>query len=200
MKHTDRGAEVVGQASLYALGALLADEARDFEAHLESGCAECVAEVKPAQLVVWALGLAALPLDPPASVREKLLAQLTRTPTSAQSFAPDSFVTVRAHEGEWRQIFEGVSVKQLFADKDRGTVTSLYKVGPGARIPTHSHVGLEQCLVLEGDFNLNDEVYGPGDFTCAMAGSVHDVSYSQGGALLLIVAAAGYHMSDRPTA
>ena len=200
MKHTDRGAEVIEQASLYALGALLEDEARDFEAHLKTGCAECVAEVKPARLVVSALGLAALPLDPPAGVREKLLAQLSRTTTSAQSFALDSFVTIRANEGEWRQIFEGVSVKQLFADKERGTVTSLYKVGPGAHIPPHNHAGLEQCLILEGDFTLNDEVYGPGDFTCAMTGSAHEVSYSKGGALLLIVAAAGYHMSDRPTA
>ena len=34
----------------------------------------------------------------------------------------------------------------------------------------------------------------------ALTGSAHDVSYSKRGALLLIVAAAGYHMSDRPTA
>jgi len=199
MRHTDGGTEIIERASLYALGALLEDEARDFEAHLETGCAQCVSEVRPAHLVVSALGLAALPLDPPAAVREKLLARL-RTNSSPQKFALDSFVTIRANEGEWRQIFEGVSVKQLFADKERGTVTSLYKVGAGARIPPHNHAGLEQCLIIEGDFILNDEEYGPGDFTCALTGSTHEVSYSNRGALLLIVAAAGYQMADRPMA
>lgn len=198
MKHLDCGTEITEQASLYALGALLEDEAREFEAHLLTGCAECVAEVTPARFVVSALGLAALPIAPPAAAREKLLARLPVG--KSMPAALDSFVTIRADEGEWRQIFEGVSVKRLFADKERGTVTSLYKVGAGAHIPPHNHAGLEQCLIIEGDFTLNDEEYGPGDFTCALTGSSHEVSYSNRGALLLIVAAAGYQMSDRPMA
>ncbi|HXM34514.1 MAG TPA: cupin domain-containing protein [Pyrinomonadaceae bacterium] len=200
MKHTDRGDEIVEQVSLYALGALQEDEASAFEAHLETGCALCAAEVEPSRLVVTALGMAAPELDPPTAVRDKLLERLARTDTSPLSFALDSFVTVRAHEGEWRQIFEGVSVKRLFADQQRGTVTSLFKVRPGGSFPPHTHEGFEQCLIIEGDFHLNDETYGPGDFTCAMAGSVHNVSYSERGALLLIVASTGYSMSDQPVA
>ena len=200
MKHTGDGDQINEQASLYALGALSAAEARDYAAHLQTGCAACAAELEPAQLVVTALGITGPEIDPPASVREKLLAKLARPTTSPVNLALDSFVTVRADDGEWRQLFEGVSVKQLFADEERGTVTSLYKVGPGGRIPTHSHEGFEQCLIIEGDFHLNDETYGPGDFTCALPGSTHRISYSEHGALLLIIAGAGYHMSPQPVA
>jgi len=199
MKHTDGGTEISGQASLYALGALPTGEIRDFEAHLETGCEECAAELEPARFVVAALGLAAKPQEPPAHIRERLLQRLAQA-SAAPSVPTNSFVTIRAQEGEWREVFKGVTVKQLFADQERGTVTSLFRVGPGAHIPPHNHAGLEQCLILEGDFSLNGEVYGPGDFTCAMQGSAHDLSYSKSGALLLIVAAAGYRMSAHPTA
>jgi len=161
--------------------------------------AECLAEVEPSRLVVTALGLAVPAVDPPVGVREKLLAQLRPAGATPQQ-AFDSFVTVRADEGEWREMFEGISVKQLFEDATRGTVTSLYRVGPGAGFPSHDHDGFEQCLIIEGDFHLNDQTYGPGDFTCALPGSTHQVSYSENGALLLIVAAAGYHMSHQPGA
>ena len=90
-------------------------------------------------------------------------------------------------------------MKRLFADKQTGTVTSLFKFKPGAHTPRHMHAGIEQCLIVEGDFHLNDEVFGPGDFTCAMAGSVHEIAYSEKGALLLIVANESYTMSpDQP--
>lgn len=198
MKHTDGGEQIVELASLYALGALPADEAADFAAHLETGCAECVAEVEPSLAVVTALGLAGPAVDPPAGVRAKLLGQLRLVDAPEQT--RESFVTVRADEGDWRQIFDGISVKQLFRDEARGTVTSLFKVGPGAGFPTHHHDGYEQCLIIEGDFHLDDQSYGPGDFTCALPGSTHQISYSEGGALLLIVAAAGYTMSHQPAA
>ena|SRR5450432_44470 len=200
MKHMAGSDQIIEQASLYALGALTVDEARDFAAHLETGCAVCVAEVQPSRLVVTALGMANPPLDPPAVVREKLTSQMARPATAPLSPALDCFVTVRADEGEWDQIFEGISVKQLFADEERGTVTSLYRVAPGARIPSHNHGGFEQCLIIEGDFHLNDQTYGPGDFTCALPGSRHQVSYSEQGALLLILAATGYNMSPQPVA
>jgi quercetin dioxygenase-like cupin family protein len=196
MKHTDGGEQIVELASLYALGALPEDEAGEFATHLETGCPECFAEVEPARLVVSALGLAGPALDPPASVRAKLLAQLRPTVAPAEH-EHDSFVTVRADEGEWREMFKGISVKQLFRDETRGTVTSLYRVGPGAGFPSHDHDGFEQCLIIEGDFHLDDQTYGPGDFTCALPGSTHQVSYSEGGALLLIVAAASYNMSHQ---
>jgi quercetin dioxygenase-like cupin family protein len=199
MKHSDGGDRITADAALYALGALTADEAKAFEAHLASGCIECANEVEPARLVVEALGMAGPEIDPPAGVRARLLSQLAPPPASPDAHAED-FVTVRAGEGQWHQLFEGVSVKQLFVDEERNTVTSLFRVSPGAGFPPHIHDEFEQCLIVEGDFHLNGEAFGAGDFTCAMAGSAHEHSYSENGALLLIVAGMGHQMSHQPVA
>lgn len=199
MKHDQIEDNIVERASLYALGALSEIETRAFEEHLAAGCEVCEAEVGPFQSVVSAMGFAAPDIQPPASAREKLFASLAQT-TASPAPAPDFFFTLRAKEGEWKESFPGIHIKQLFIDEKTGTVTSLFKLKPGAHAPLHRHDGIEQCLVLEGDFHVNDEVLGPGDFTSAMPGSVHHTAYTEGGALLLIVAQATYTMSNQPTA
>lgn len=183
--------QMTEQASLYVLGTLNQMEARAFEEHLDAGCEVCAAELRPMQSVVTALGLAASGIEPPAGAREKLLGRLAEV-SLLQARQPELnlFFTLRANEGEWRELSAGILIKQLFVDEKNATVTSLFKFAPGAHAPFHKHSGVEQCLVLEGDFHLNDESYGPGDFTCAMPGSIHDDAYSERGALLLIMAPA----------
>lgn len=197
MKHSTAGDEFEERAAIYALGALDREEARSFEEHLAEGCEACEAELQPFAAVVAALGWAAPEAEPPAGARERLLARLTldaqpdpSRATTRQS-ASSPFLTVRASEGEWKEACEGLFIKQLFADKARGTVTSLYKISPGAHAPMHRHLGVEECYVLEGDCRINDEVLGPGDYTCAMKGSVHQTVYTEAGTLLLIIAQEG---------
>lgn len=189
-------AGTVERVSLYALGALDYHEARAFEEHLKLGCEICEAELQPFRSVVSLLGSAASEVEPPAGAREKLLSLLSET-TVTPSLLPDGspFLALRANEGEWYEIAAGIQIKRLFVDERSGAVTSLYKFAPGVRVPRHYHSGVEQCLVLEGDFQVNNEKFGPGDFSCAMPGSVHDSVYTQGGALVLIMAHEGYQMS-----
>ena len=104
------------------------------------------------------------------------------------------FFSMRANEGEWRELSEGLLEKQLFVDQRKGTVTTLIKLLPGVKLPDHRHLGVEECLVLEGDFHVNDEVFGPGDYRCAMTDSIDQTPYSVNGALLLIVAQHGYEV------
>jgi predicted ChrR family anti-sigma factor len=201
MKHSVAEDERVEQATLYALGALEPDETRAFEEHLAEGCEVCRAEIAPFEAVVRALAYAVQEQAPPPETKEKLLARLAaerpNTPTAshaAQQAGSFQFLTVRAGEGEWQELSRGVLRKQLFIDEANDTVTSLYKLLPGAQVPMHAHKGIEQCFVVEGDIQLNDDSYGPGDFTCAMSGSIHQTLYSQGGATFLIVAQGGYEM------
>jgi anti-sigma factor ChrR (cupin superfamily) len=52
----------------------------------------------------------------------------------------------------WRSTkFDGVEVKPLYIDRDTGLVTVLMKMAPGAVLPDHEHVGIEQTFVLEGE-------------------------------------------------
>ena len=59
-------------AGLYVLGALPPDERRLFEAHLAS-CAECAAEVRTLGAVSRALPYAVSQVDPPPSLRDRVL-------------------------------------------------------------------------------------------------------------------------------
>jgi anti-sigma factor ChrR (cupin superfamily) len=103
------------------------------------------------------------------------------------------FIVVRASEGEWRPTADpGVSFKLLFVDRERATVTTLVRMEPGARIPAHRHLGLEQCLVLEGDLSSGGIEMSAGDFNCSMPGSVHDELTTEGGALFIIISPERY--------
>jgi anti-sigma factor ChrR (cupin superfamily) len=103
------------------------------------------------------------------------------------------FIVIRSNEGEWRPTADpGVSFKLLFVDRERATVTTLVRMGPGARIPAHRHLGLEQCLVLEGDLRSGGIEMSAGDFNCSMPGSVHDELTTEGGALFIIISPERY--------
>ncbi|HEX8151430.1 MAG TPA: cupin domain-containing protein [Pyrinomonadaceae bacterium] len=195
MSHTTFDEEAAGRAALYALGALEGAEAREFEEHLAAGCARCEAGLREFETVAGDLGLAAPEAEPPAGVRARLLALVSEDKGGGESGAGDApgFLVVRAGEGRWRPTDDaGVSFKLLFADSERGTVTTLVRMEPGARIRSHRHLGVEQCLVLEGDVRSGRVGMTAGDFNCSLPGSVHEELVSDGGALLLLVSPEHY--------
>ena len=58
---------------------------------------------------------------------------------------------VRPAEMEWKKTrFPGCEVKGLLFDKESGVVTALMRLAPGAILPDHEHVKVEQTYVLEG--------------------------------------------------
>ena len=193
MSHTTVDEEAAGRAALYALGALEGDEAREFEEHLARGCEACAAELREFDAVAADLGLAAPEAEPPAGVRARLLALVSEERGGGVSGVAPGFLVVRAGEGRWLPTDDaGVSLKVLFADRERGTVTTLVRMEPGSRIRSHRHLGVEQCLVLEGDVRSGRVGMKAGDFNCSMPGSVHEELVSDGGALLLLVSPEHY--------
>lgn len=195
--------EIEELAPLYALGVLTAEEARAFEEHLAEGCSACEQELREFEAVTGLIGASAPEAEPPAQVRERLLESLSKdeepdeTPLlEVDDSAPQS-LTIRADEGEWKQAFQGVFIKNLFVDERRGTVTTLFRMEPGSQIPRHLHHGVEECFVLEGDVRAGDKMLGPGDYHCAMADSVHERLSTVNGALFLIVGPRHYEMLER---
>jgi anti-sigma factor ChrR (cupin superfamily) len=88
---------------------------------------------------------------------------------------------------EWRPTrFDKVSIKVLYEDPERGEMTCLLKLAPGAYIPFHQHPEIEQTLVLEGSVEDHDGVATAGDYIWRKPGSRHD-NRSPGGAVLFAV-------------
>lgn len=226
MSYTLTHDELEGQAALYALGALDAEEARDFESHLAEGCEACAAELREFESIAADLALSAPQAEPPARARARLLELVSvegpteeaathsssavlsagepdATASQTKSASPQSksargFLVVRANEGQWVDTDDaGVSYKLLFADRRLGTFTTLVRMQPGSRIPRHRHMGVEQCLLLEGDLSAGSITMAPGDFNCSLPESVHDEIKTEGGALFLIVSPAEYEVVEQ---
>ena len=79
----------------------------------------------------------------------------------------------------------GVETKALVADPQSGLLTVLTRMAPGARLPDHEHVRIEQTYVLEGALHCDEGVCQPGDFVWRPAGSRHEAWAGPGGCLAL---------------
>jgi anti-sigma factor ChrR (cupin superfamily) len=80
--------------------------------------------------------------------------------------------------------FPGIDVKLLFEDKASGMLTALFRWAPGARLPLHEHVEIEQSFVLEGAFEDDEGEITAGNFVSRPAGSRH-AARSPRGAIVL---------------
>jgi len=93
---------------------------------------------------------------------------------------------------EWQKTrFPGCEAKTLLFDRTTGLMTALMKFAPGAVLPDHEHVNIEQTYVLEG--SLVDKE-GPaqgieckaGEFVWREQGSRHVAWCPEGGLMLAI--------------
>ena len=96
-------------------------------------------------------------------------------------------IYVEVAEVPWaRTRFPGISVKTLRENKGTGLSTMLFRWEPGARLPDHEHIEIEQTYVLEGSFADHDGAYTAGNYVWRRAGSRHE-AWSDEGCLTLAV-------------
>ena len=80
--------------------------------------------------------------------------------------------------------FNGIQIKVLYEDKEKGEMTCLLKWNPGATLPMHNHPEIEQSFVLEGSFYDHDGICRAGEYVWRKPGSFHE-THSDEGAILL---------------
>jgi anti-sigma factor ChrR (cupin superfamily) len=68
----------------------------------------------------------------------------------------------------------GVETKTLYADPATGIATVVTRLAPGAKLPDHEHVRVEQTYVLEGVLHCGEGACRAGDFVWRPAGSRHE--------------------------
>jgi anti-sigma factor ChrR (cupin superfamily) len=99
---------------------------------------------------------------------------------------------VKPAEMEWKPTrFPGCEVKTLMMDPKSGLMTALMRFAPGAVLPDHEHVNIEQTYVIDG--SLVDKE-GPaagiaakaGEFIWREPGSRHSAWCPEGGLMLAI--------------
>lgn len=83
-----------------------------------------------------------------------------------------------------RTIYPGVEAKTLLLERSTGLLTVLLKMAPGAKLPDHEHVLIEQTWMLEGRLVCGEGECTPGNFVWRPAGSRHEAWTPEGGLML----------------
>jgi len=169
---------VSSEAAEYVLGTLEAGRQADFVRSLETD------RVLQGHVAFWqdrfqALASAIENVQPRAHVFAAIEATIEGRPQ------PGS-LTIRADEGEWQQIFDGVHKKTLLIDHEEGVESFLLRMEAGASCPAHSHSKTEECLVLEGEIIIGAARFGVGDYHAAPSDIPHMPITTQIGALVYV--------------
>ncbi len=201
-KELHRGA-AIEQIALDAIGALSGAEGAGWvREHLDTGCEICAQAAEIVHGVFESMLLAAQPVKPPASLRERVLRAVGTSEPVAEA-APDpeevqlwnkwavtdpKFYTLGSDATEWQEIgLPGIEIRQLHVDEVRDSVTMVVRMAAGTSYPRHKHAGDEHCYVLQGDLRVEDQVLRCGDYQFAPEGSIHGEQSTENGCTLLIV-------------
>ena len=86
----------------------------------------------------------------------------------------------------WQKtIYPGVEAKTLLLERESGLLTVLLKMAPGAKLPDHEHVLIEQTWVLEGSLECGEGICRAGEFVWRPAGSRHEAWAGAEGGLMI---------------
>jgi anti-sigma factor ChrR (cupin superfamily) len=73
-----------------------------------------------------------------------------------------------------KTVYPGVEAKTLLVDRASGLLTVLLKMAPGAKLPDHEHMLIEQTYLLEGTLECGEGTVTAGNFVWRPAGSRHE--------------------------
>lgn len=171
------------QVSAYAVHALPRSEATAFEAHLAS-CSECRNELEALRpvlesFVFWPTDV----LTPPSGLQARL-AQRVATETGEE---PKPVPARQWDEPPWEEVAPGIFCKLMATDTEAHRVSMLVRLLPGVEYPPHTHAGLEELFLLDGELWIDDRKLYPGDYNRAEAGSGDKRVWSETGCSCVLV-------------
>ena len=163
----------------YAAQALAPSEIAAAEAHI-AACADCQRELESlrpvvAQFVSWPTDV----LRPTTSLQGRLARRIAeetgKLPTREWS------------EPEWEQVAPGIECKLLATDIERHRVSMLVRLAPGANYPAHTHTGVEELHLLDGELWIDERKLFPGDYNYGAPGTGDQHVWSETGCTCLLV-------------
>jgi quercetin dioxygenase-like cupin family protein len=167
----------------YALQALTASEVVAAEAHIAS-CSDCQRELESLRPVVnrfvsWPIDL----LRPPKSLQARLALRIAEETGKEPVLPPPP----RWSEPEWEQVASGIECKLLATDTERHRVSMLVRLARGASYPAHTHAGVEELHLLDGELWIDERKLVPGDYNYGAPGAGDERVWSETGCTCLLV-------------
>jgi anti-sigma factor ChrR (cupin superfamily) len=171
------------QVAAYVMQTLPPSEAAAIEAHIAT-CSQCREELEAMQpiadsFVCWPTDV----LRPSASLQERLARRIAVETGEKPVLPPAS----RWNEPAWDEVAPGIFCKLMATDTDRHRVSMLVRLLPGVDYPPHTHAGLEELFLLDGELWIDDRKLYPGDYNRAEAGSGDKRVWSETGCTCVLV-------------
>ena len=178
--------EGCGQSELtsaYAVQALPASDVAAAEAHI-AACPHCQRELAALRPVVdrfvsWPTDV----LRPPTPLQARL-AQRIAADTGREPVPPPA---PQWREPDWEQAAPGIECKLLATDGERHRVSMLVRLAPGARYPAHSHAGVEELHLLDGELWIDERKLLPGDYNYGPPDANDELVWSETGCTCVLV-------------
>jgi anti-sigma factor ChrR (cupin superfamily) len=167
----------------YAAQALAPSELAAAEAHIAS-CPRCqgeLASLRPVvdRFVAWPTDV----LRPPVSLQARLASRIAEE--SGKS--PESPPAPQWSEPDWEQVAPGIECKLLATDSERDRVSMLVRLAPGASYPAHTHAGVEELHLLDGELWIDGRKLVPGDYNYGAPGAGDEHVWSETGCTCVLV-------------
>jgi anti-sigma factor ChrR (cupin superfamily) len=167
----------------YALGTLAPGERVVMEPHLATceACRDELARVRPVvdAFIAWPTDV----IRPPAPLWDRLAQRVVADAGGEPLPMPE----VWADEPGWRQVAPGISCKVLATDEASGSVTLLVRLAPGVAYPPHTHAGVEELHLLDGELWIEDRNLVPGDYNRAEPGTSDQRVWSETGCTCVLL-------------
>lgn len=125
-------------------------------------------------------------LQPPLPADQRVLRKVRlRVLTQIAESMTAQHLTVRTGAGDWQPLLEGIECKVL--REDEASMSYLLRLAPGATLPAHRHEADEECVVLEGELRIGEQlIVQAGDYHLAKAGLLHAPITSDTGAVIFL--------------
>jgi ChrR Cupin-like domain len=167
--------------SLYVLQALSPIDRREAEATI-AACADCREELESLKptvdaFVFWPTDV----LRPDGALLWERLAD--RIGIRANSPSPVLAAS------DWEETGTGISYKILANDTQHHRVSMLVRLAPGAAYPPHTHAGVEELYLLDGELFIDGRKLYPGDYNRAEMGTGDQHVWSETGCTCVLLTA-----------
>jgi anti-sigma factor ChrR (cupin superfamily) len=90
-------------------------------------------------------------------------------------------------EPEWEMVAPGIECKLLATDAPRQRVSMLVRLAPGAEYPPHTHAGVEELHLLDGELWIDDRKLQAGDYNRAVCGTSDQRVWSETGCTCVLI-------------
>jgi anti-sigma factor RsiW len=167
----------------YVLGALPPIEAAAWEAHAAE-CHACKQELEWLRPVSDSLHAWPTDVLRPSPSLEARLARRIAAENGADPILP---VRRARMDPDWEEVTPGIFCKILATDTERARVTMLVRLLPGVSYPPHTHAGVEELHLLDGELWIEDRLLHPGDYNYGAPGASDQRVYSETGCTCVLI-------------